>query len=126
MEAPWNYLRPAFFAAVMIMSSIEAADAAVSMKERLAEAMAATRICKNVSLNPKVFGKVARSAGLNVEDGSSDMKTLQRDAERKVQRFRKLDVRIICLVGETDFGPQGAIIRNLLRVHKSTPPITQF
>jgi len=129
MTAFWYNNRHALAAAIaciMIFSSTQSANAAVSTRERLAEALATTRLCKNVSLNQKTFNKAARKAGLDIQQGSSDMKMLEQGAEYKVQRLRKFDRRIICLLGETDFGPQGIAIRNLLRVHKRTPPITRF
>jgi hypothetical protein len=119
-------LRAPLVACVLILAAIQPASGDVSIRERLAEVIATTHFCKNVSLNSKVFNSVARKAGLDPRQGSSDMTRLEQEAKLKIRRLRKFDRRFICLIGETNFGPRGTIVRNALIVHKRTPPITQF
>lgn len=97
-------------------SPFEATGKPIPIEERIKEAIAATRLCPNLHVNRRVFEKLARKNGIDPTPGSQDMRALDERVQRQVPRLLRFDRAIICRLGEVDFGPDGMIIKGLLKV----------
>lgn len=104
------------FALIVLVTAFEAARADVSVRERLVEAAAATRLCPDLKMNRRVFERVAAENGMDMTKGSMDMRAFEKKVDRQVPRLLKFDRWIICRIGAGNFGPKGEIVKNLLTV----------
>jgi hypothetical protein len=94
----------------------ETASAAVPIRERLVEAVSSTRLCPSLSINRRVFDRVARKVGMDPTPGSKDMRLLEQQVARQVPRLLKFERGIICDIGKYNFGSDGEIIKGILKV----------
>ena len=103
------------FSLSCIGAPTEAASGPIPIKERITEAMAASRLCPNLRVNRRVFERVARKVGMDPTPGSKDMSALEQRVQRQVPRLLRFERWIICDLGKYNFGPDGATIKGLLK-----------
>lgn len=101
---------------VVFADSADAATRPIPITQRLVEAVSTTRLCPNLHVNRVVFEQIARRQGMRVAPGSRDMRIFTQQVKAQVPRLLRFRRGIICGLGKADFGPNGLILRNLLRV----------
>lgn len=101
---------------LVLAGPASAARRPIPIEQRLVEAVSTTRLCPRLHVNQGVFERLARQYGMRTTPGSRDMRIFAQQVNAQVPHLMQFRRGVVCGLGKADFGPNGLIIRGLLRV----------
>jgi hypothetical protein len=106
----------AIVSSIAFAGTVDAAKRAIPIRQRLVEAVSITRLCPKLHVDRAVFERLARQQGMRTAPGSRDMRIFERQVKAQVPHLLQFRRGVVCGLGRADFGPDGLIIKGLLRV----------